>query len=187
MGSGLLRHKHTAGCLNRPHGQHAVVLAEDAHRFTAYRTDHRGDHLSGVNPSSRQIYLTFPAESTFTEEDVTSHFRCRAHNNASVYCSLIPSIGAFLHHFSKVAISATTEHWNLTPDPSVLWLFFFLLLQSLWASARCPDPVSTEANVWFCDLCILRDCDSNFDRRKSSLHLWGSSSCEALPRERQAW
>jgi hypothetical protein len=95
VGSGLLRHKHTAGCLNRPHGQHAVVLAEDAHRFTAYRTDHRGDHLSGVNPSSRQIYLTFPAESTFTEEDVTSHFRCRAHNNASVYCSLIFSISAF--------------------------------------------------------------------------------------------
>ncbi|KAG0583822.1 hypothetical protein KC19_3G165500 [Ceratodon purpureus] len=73
--SGLLRHKHTAGCLNRPHGQHAVVLAEDAHRFTAYRSDHRGEDLSGINPSSRQIYLTFPAESTFTEEDVTSHFR----------------------------------------------------------------------------------------------------------------
>nr|XP_024380340.1 zinc finger CCCH domain-containing protein 22-like isoform X5 [Physcomitrium patens] len=73
--SGLLRHKHTAGCLNRPHGQHAVVLAEDAHRFTAYRSDHRGEDLSGINPSSRQIYLTFPAESTFTEEDVTAHFR----------------------------------------------------------------------------------------------------------------
>jgi RNA recognition motif-containing protein len=51
------------------------VLAEDAHRFTAYRPDHRGEDLSGINPSSRQIYLTFPAESTFTEEDVTSHFR----------------------------------------------------------------------------------------------------------------
>jgi hypothetical protein len=78
VGSGLLRHKHTAGCLNRPHGQHAVVLAEDAHRFTAYRSDHRGEDLSGINPSSRQIYLTFPAESTFTEEDVTSHFRFKA-------------------------------------------------------------------------------------------------------------
>ncbi|XP_024388657.1 zinc finger CCCH domain-containing protein 18 isoform X2 [Physcomitrium patens] len=69
------RHKHTAGCLNRPHGQHAVVLAEDAHRFTVHRSDHRGEDLSGINPSSRQIYLTFPAESTFCEEDVTSHFR----------------------------------------------------------------------------------------------------------------
>jgi hypothetical protein len=77
--SGLLRNKHTAGCLNRPHGQHAVVLAEDAHRFAAFHhADHRGDHVSGVNPSSRQIYLTFPAESTFTEEDVTSHFRCHS-------------------------------------------------------------------------------------------------------------
>lgn len=75
VGSGLLRHKHTAGCLNRPHGQHAVVLAEDAHRFTVHRSDHRGEDLSGINPSSRQIYLTFPAESTFCEEDVTSHFR----------------------------------------------------------------------------------------------------------------
>lgn len=69
----LLRHKHTAAFLNRPHGQHAVVLAEDAHRFTAFRGER--DDLSGVNPSSRQIYLTFPAESSFTEEDVTSHFR----------------------------------------------------------------------------------------------------------------
>ncbi|CAM6095939.1 unnamed protein product [Calypogeia fissa] len=67
------RHKHTAAFLNRPHGQHAVVLAEDAHRFTAFRGER--DDLSGVNPSSRQIYLTFPAESSFTEEDVTSHFR----------------------------------------------------------------------------------------------------------------
>lgn len=33
------------------------------------------DDLSGVNPGSRQIYLTFPAESTFTEEDVSAHFR----------------------------------------------------------------------------------------------------------------
>ncbi|KAL3686629.1 hypothetical protein R1sor_009203 [Riccia sorocarpa] len=67
------RHKHTAAFLNRPHGQHAVVLAEDAQRFTAFRGER--DDLSGVNPSSRQIYLTFPAESSFTEEDVTSHFR----------------------------------------------------------------------------------------------------------------
>ncbi|KAJ7541294.1 hypothetical protein O6H91_10G052800 [Diphasiastrum complanatum] len=57
----------------RPHGQHAVVLAEDAHKFTLYRSN--SEDLNGVNPSSRQIYLTFPAESTFTEEDVSTHFR----------------------------------------------------------------------------------------------------------------
>ncbi|CAM6012643.1 unnamed protein product [Sphagnum balticum] len=72
----LARLKNTVTLIDRPHGQHAVVLAEDAHRFTAFHpADHHGDHVSGVNPSSRQIYLTFPAESTFTEEDVTSHFR----------------------------------------------------------------------------------------------------------------
>ncbi|BFI36735.1 hypothetical protein MARPO_0106s0048 [Marchantia polymorpha] len=69
----LARLKNTVTLIDRPHGQHAVVLAEDAHRFTAFRGER--DDLSGVNPSSRQIYLTFPAESSFTEEDVTSHFR----------------------------------------------------------------------------------------------------------------
>ncbi|RWW38109.1 hypothetical protein BHE74_00056682 [Ensete ventricosum] len=28
-----------------------------------------------ANPGSRQIYLTFPADSTFTEEDVSNYFR----------------------------------------------------------------------------------------------------------------
>lgn len=28
-----------------------------------------------VNPGSRQIYLTFPADSTFREEDVSNYFR----------------------------------------------------------------------------------------------------------------
>jgi len=97
VGSGLLRNKHTAGCLNRPHGQHAVVLAEDAHRFAAFHhADHRGDHVSGVNPSSRQIYLTFPAESTFTEEDVTSHFRCHSSTTRPPPSSPFPPLSVYL-------------------------------------------------------------------------------------------
>lgn len=28
-----------------------------------------------LNPASRQIYLTFPADSTFREEDVSNYFR----------------------------------------------------------------------------------------------------------------
>jgi hypothetical protein len=28
-----------------------------------------------MNPGSRQIYLTFPADSTFREEDVSNYFR----------------------------------------------------------------------------------------------------------------
>eukprot|EP01018_Ginkgo_biloba_P008999 Gb_39136 [translate_table: standard] len=69
----LARLKNTVTLIDRPHGQHAVVLAEDAHKFAAYRSER--DDLGGVNPGSRQIYLTFPAESTFTEEDVSNHFR----------------------------------------------------------------------------------------------------------------
>lgn len=69
----LARLKNTVTLIDRPHGQHAVVLAEDALRFTAYRGER--DDLSTINPGSRQIYLTFPAESTFSEEDVSAYFR----------------------------------------------------------------------------------------------------------------
>lgn len=57
----------------RPHGQHAVILAEDAAKYMENRSERSdpGPIVSG----SRQIYLTFPAESTFTEEDVSIYFR----------------------------------------------------------------------------------------------------------------
>ncbi|CAN4103945.1 unnamed protein product [Withania somnifera] len=58
--------------IERPHGQHSVVLAEDAAKYMdphGERSD-PGPIVSG----SRQIYLTFPAESTFTEEDVADYF-----------------------------------------------------------------------------------------------------------------
>ncbi|KAK4768023.1 hypothetical protein SAY87_003164 [Trapa incisa] len=55
--------------IDRPHGQHAVVLAEDAMKYFEARND---GNL--INSKSRQIYLTFPAESTFTEEDVAKYF-----------------------------------------------------------------------------------------------------------------
>ena len=35
----------------------------------------RTDLASMMNPGSRQIYLTFPADSTFREEDVSNYFR----------------------------------------------------------------------------------------------------------------
>ncbi|KAG2678211.1 hypothetical protein I3760_12G132900 [Carya illinoinensis] len=56
----------------RPHGQHAVILAEDAEKYIENRNEKSdpGPIVSG----SRQIYLTFPAESTFTEEDVSNYF-----------------------------------------------------------------------------------------------------------------
>lgn len=51
--------------------------ALQAERFTRYRSDRdSSDHLasSASNSGSRQIYLTFPAESTFREEDVSNYF-----------------------------------------------------------------------------------------------------------------
>ncbi|KAF9596316.1 hypothetical protein IFM89_008842, partial [Coptis chinensis] len=59
--------------IDRPHGQHVVVLAEDAPRHMEYRND-RSDP-GGVVAGSRQIYLTFLAESTFTKEDVSNYFK----------------------------------------------------------------------------------------------------------------
>lgn len=64
--------------IERPHGQHAVVLAEDAARYTEFRGERGGGGgdmgSSPVPASSHQIYLTFPAESTFMEEDVATYF-----------------------------------------------------------------------------------------------------------------
>ncbi|KAL3333602.1 hypothetical protein AABB24_033609 [Solanum stoloniferum] len=58
--------------IERPHGQHSVVLAEDAAKYMdphGVRSD-----PGPIVSDSRQIYLTFPAESTFTEEDVSAYF-----------------------------------------------------------------------------------------------------------------
>lgn len=57
---------------SRPHGQHAVILAEDAIKYAESRAEKSdpGPIVSG----SRQIYLTFPADSTFTEDDVSNYF-----------------------------------------------------------------------------------------------------------------
>ncbi|KAJ6307353.1 hypothetical protein OIU76_017196 [Salix suchowensis] len=48
----------------------AFILGEDMHKFARSRLD-RNDL---INPASRQIYLTFPADSTFREEDVSNYF-----------------------------------------------------------------------------------------------------------------
>ncbi|OAY67653.1 zinc finger CCCH domain-containing protein 18-like [Ananas comosus] len=54
-------------------GQHLVILAEDAHKYIENKSDRY--HQGGVNASSNQIYLTFPAESTFTDDDVENYFK----------------------------------------------------------------------------------------------------------------
>ncbi|KAJ0980497.1 hypothetical protein J5N97_008752 [Dioscorea zingiberensis] len=65
--------KNSIRLIDRPHGQHSVILAEDAAKFVCYRLD-RNDSGAIVS-SSHQIYLTFPAESTFNEEDVANYFK----------------------------------------------------------------------------------------------------------------
>ncbi|KAL5101202.1 hypothetical protein RYX36_005529 [Vicia faba] len=54
--------------IDRPHGQHAVILAEDAPKYIQTR-----DLVQNIS-ASRQIYMTFPADSTFSEDDVASYF-----------------------------------------------------------------------------------------------------------------
>ncbi|KAK6229829.1 hypothetical protein QUC31_001661 [Theobroma cacao] len=68
----LARLKNSIRVIDRPHGQHSVILAEDAPKYMENRNDRSdpGPIVSG----SRQIYLTFPAESTFTEDDVSNYF-----------------------------------------------------------------------------------------------------------------
>ncbi|KAG2552200.1 hypothetical protein PVAP13_9KG094000 [Panicum virgatum] len=47
---------------------------DDAHKFMGRPRLDRADFASMMSPGSRQIYLTFPADSTFREEDVSNYF-----------------------------------------------------------------------------------------------------------------
>lgn len=57
----------------------ALMMGENIPRFNRCqpeRHDFSAMGLGGmINPGSRQIYLTFPADSTFREEDVSNYFR----------------------------------------------------------------------------------------------------------------
>ncbi|KAK4769608.1 hypothetical protein SAY86_027758 [Trapa natans] len=66
----LARLKKSIRLIDRPHGQHSVILAEDADKYLGYE----GIDPNGIGSASRQIYLTFPAESTFSEQDVSNYF-----------------------------------------------------------------------------------------------------------------
>ncbi|KAL5719384.1 hypothetical protein ACHQM5_012171 [Ranunculus cassubicifolius] len=57
----------------------ALMLGENAHRFGPRNRIERNEYLNSLgelemNSVSRQIYLTFPADSTFREEDVSNYF-----------------------------------------------------------------------------------------------------------------
>ena len=56
----------------------ALMMNDDLHKFGRSRLERDDFSLNGspgmVNLASRQIYLTFPADSTFREEDVSNYF-----------------------------------------------------------------------------------------------------------------
>ncbi|XP_052170257.1 zinc finger CCCH domain-containing protein 53-like isoform X1 [Diospyros lotus] len=58
----------------------ALMMGEDMHKLGRCGRLERNDFLMNggppgiLNPGSRQIYLTFPADSTFREEDVSNYF-----------------------------------------------------------------------------------------------------------------
>ncbi|XVE90801.1 hypothetical protein DITRI_Ditri20bG0105700 [Diplodiscus trichospermus] len=56
----------------------ALMMGDDMSKFNRSRLERSGFSMNGeagmVNPASRQIYLTFPADSTFREEDVSNYF-----------------------------------------------------------------------------------------------------------------
>ncbi|XP_015583939.2 zinc finger CCCH domain-containing protein 18 isoform X1 [Ricinus communis] len=71
----LARLKNSIRVIDRckiPHGQHSVILEEDVPKYLEY-VGERNDP-GGIVAGSRQIYLTFPAESIFTEHDVSIYF-----------------------------------------------------------------------------------------------------------------
>lgn len=55
------------------------MRGDEVYRFGRCRPERNDFSQLGLggamSPSSRQIYLTFPADSTFREEDVSNYFR----------------------------------------------------------------------------------------------------------------
>ncbi|KAF3684065.1 putative zinc finger CCCH domain-containing protein 53-like isoform X2 [Capsicum annuum] len=86
MASGAAAHHHPIAynrCMNLLNDNQrsaavAFMMGEEFHKFGRCRPDRNefsAMALGGIsNSTSRQIYLTFPADSTFKEEDVSSYF-----------------------------------------------------------------------------------------------------------------
>ncbi|CAM0950414.1 unnamed protein product [Alopecurus aequalis] len=77
-GLNFLRQQHQQQQSDSQRAAAAAMLlsggGDDVHKFSvpSPRLDRGGDLAS--NPAARQIYLTFPADSTFSEEDVSNYF-----------------------------------------------------------------------------------------------------------------
>lgn len=70
----LARLKNSIRLIDRPHGQHFLVLADDASRYMENRFERNSLSPGPIVSGSKQIYLTFPADSTFSEDDAANYF-----------------------------------------------------------------------------------------------------------------
>ncbi|CAH1428598.1 unnamed protein product [Lactuca virosa] len=70
----LARLKNSIRLIDRPHGQHFLVLADDASMYMENWYDRSSLSPGPIVSGSKQIYLTFPADSTFTEDDAANYF-----------------------------------------------------------------------------------------------------------------
>lgn len=94
----------------------AFMMGEEFHKFGRClpdRSDFSAMAMGGIsNSSSRQIYLTFPADSTFKEEDVSNYFR---------YVFIVVWILGSLEIGMKLMVKCLCN----------------LFLKHVWASPRC--------------------------------------------------
>ncbi|XP_078442378.1 zinc finger CCCH domain-containing protein 18-like, partial [Wolffia australiana] len=58
--------------IDRPHGQHLVMLTEDAWKYED--TMNEGNDMGYKKSNSNKIYITFHYESSFTKDDVFNYF-----------------------------------------------------------------------------------------------------------------
>ncbi|KAL2937162.1 Zinc finger CCCH domain-containing protein 18, partial [Bienertia sinuspersici] len=96
------------------HGQHDVILAEDTLKYSLDNRNERNDP-SQIVSGSRQIYLTFKPESTFTEEDVSDYFGYSSPTVVFVNMHLIKIYSKLLLSFVLVAFSM---HWKMLGSPA---------------------------------------------------------------------
>lgn len=50
-------------------------------------------------------------------------------------------------------------------------VFEWKIMKHLWAGSRCENPIPAEEDVWFCYICVPRDCEAHFGQREPSFRL----------------
>ncbi|KAJ6680579.1 TRANSCRIPTION FACTOR C3H FAMILY-RELATED [Salix purpurea] len=127
----LARLKNSIRLIDRPHGQHSVILTEDVPKYLEYSGE-RNDP-GGIVAGSRQIYLTFPAESTFTEQDVSNYFsKFGPVQDVRIPCQQKRMFGfvtfVFAETVKQILAKGNPHHvCGARKHGTCAWLFIFLL------------------------------------------------------------